>query len=153
MQRFKYSILAAVGILVLSSVLIAVGPKRVMAALGYTPVRDVDNPGRQPFATVIFPNGNGGTATFTVPAGKRLVLTTFSATMPSATGNDLRLNTTVNGIDTLVVMPYTTRGSISYANLTGEALAHADPGTTVTLYNFGASVALATIHGYYVDVP
>ena len=49
MPRFKYSLLAAVGILILAFVLTVIGPKRVMAALGFTPVRNVDNPDRAPF--------------------------------------------------------------------------------------------------------
>src|SRR5205823_4966094 len=49
MPRFKYSLLAAAGILILALVMTALGPKRVMAALGYTPVRDVDNPARATF--------------------------------------------------------------------------------------------------------
>ena len=153
MQRFKYSLLAAAGILVLAFVLTAIGPRRVMAALGYTPVREVNAPGRQPFATLLSPNGNGGQETFTVPAGKRLVVTTFSATTNNTTGDYIRLNTTVNRNDSLIFMPFTTRGDQACANLTGEAIAYADPGTTVIVVNFGASVALATVVGYYVDVP
>ena len=50
MKRLQYSLLAAAGILILAFVLTAVGPKRVMAALGFTPVRDVDQAARQPFS-------------------------------------------------------------------------------------------------------
>ena len=83
MNRFKYSILAAAGILILALVLTAIGPKRVMAALGYTPVRDVDNVGRQPF-TIDVAVPSDDSRSFTVPAGKRLVITTLGAATSGA---------------------------------------------------------------------
>ncbi len=78
MQRFKYSMLAAAGLLILAFVLTAIGPKRVMAALGYTPVRDVDNAGRHPFQfefVHIFGDGQSSSVrNLLIPRGKRLVI-------------------------------------------------------------------------------
>ncbi len=149
MNRFKVSILAATGLLILAFVLTAIGPKRVMAALGFTPVREVNSPGRQPFAVRLVVQSN---STFTVPAGKRLVITTVSA---ATVGTDtfIGINTAVNGVTSDLFIPYTSKGGDSFVNLAGEALAHADPGTTITVSQFGPDVAIAAVHGYYVDVP
>src|SRR5205823_2965051 len=73
----KYSLLATAGVLILTFVLTAIGPKRVLAALGYTPVRDVDK--RQPYQASVQTDLPAGTLTrgFDVPAvpsGKRLVI-------------------------------------------------------------------------------
>jgi hypothetical protein len=71
MNRFKYSLLAAAGILTLAFILTAIGPKRVMAALGYTPVRDIDVYARQPVLVALSSNGS---VFYDVPAKKRLVI-------------------------------------------------------------------------------
>ena len=52
-----------------------------------------------------------------------------------------------------LVIPYTSRGTNRFGNLTGEVLAHADPGTTVYATQVGDDFAVINIHGYYVDVP
>ena len=154
MQRFKYSILAAVGILVLSSVLIAIGPKRVMAALGYTPVRDVDGPARQPFS--IQPDVTAGTAfNYTVPNNKRLVVTYVDSGEAGSTALDVELVTTVNGQPSETIVPYgTVVAGFHYANQ--EVTAYADPGTTMRVYyatTGGTPTARINVHGYFVDVP
>ena len=83
MQRFKYSLTAAAGILILAFVLNLIGPRRVMAALGYTPVRDVDNPLRNPYQVTISLTGNNTQSVRTslvVPQGYRLRIEYVSAT-------------------------------------------------------------------------
>jgi hypothetical protein len=144
MQRLQYSLLAAAGILILAFTLNLIGPKRVMAALGYTPVREVNAPGRQPFAAQGFPFFN-----FAVPANKRLVITGVFGFATGTTAERVQVDTFTGGVVTSFFVPYTTRGSSSFANLAGEALACAEPGTAVNVNGQG----LVTIHGYFVDVP
>lgn len=157
MKHFNYSLLAAAGILVLAFVLTAAGPKRVMAALGYTPVRDIDNPGRQPFAAGLLMSGEGGTY-FVAPPGKRVVITDVSAMAVGAANDYLEIQTdvTVTGNPsrtTYFDIPYSTRGTRSFANANGVALAQADPNSFVAIYNHGPSNGQVNIHGYLVDVP
>lgn len=90
MKRFKYSLCAAAGILILALVLSAVGPHRVMAALGYTPVRDVDFAARQPVLVTLFsPGGSFGWNSYTIPANKRLVIE-FVAIDATVNNGDIR---------------------------------------------------------------
>src|SRR5215218_1053810 len=97
MKRLQYSLLAAAGVLLLALVLTAIGPKRVMAALGFTPVRDVDGPAMQPVQFVLAP----GVESFQVPAGKRLVIDQISGEVNITPANvvvDVSIRTVVNGI-------------------------------------------------------
>ena len=71
MQRFKVSILAAAGLLVLAGVMTVIGPKRVMAALGYTPVRDIDYAARQPLLVQLDTTYH---PIYRVPVKQRLVI-------------------------------------------------------------------------------
>ena len=158
MHRFKVSLLAAAGVLVLAFVLNVVGPKRVMAALGYTPVRDITNPALQPvqfFLSERFP--------YSVPMGKRLVIEHASADIFEPTGSfmsSLAINTNLAGQAGLHFLPKTFMAS--YA--TGEEWAvaqplrlYADPGTQVRAALIGTNVnqisVFLEISGYLVDIP
>ena len=59
-------------------VMISFSPRTALAAIGFTPVRDVTNPALQPFLyekSIIIPPGDGsGSDTLTVPSGKQLVI-------------------------------------------------------------------------------
>ena len=156
MQRFKYSILAAAGILVLAGVLTVAGPKRVMAALGYTPVRDITNPALQPFQITL-----SATDSFTTPAGKRLVIDHVSGIMDFVSGgpNNLALETTANGRLASHYL-HTTFVSGSppnvWYNVSDTGGIYADPNTNVsTSLNYSGSRGFEniTISGHLVDLP
>ena len=166
MQRFKYSILAAAGILVLSSVLIAIGPKRVMAALGYTPVRDVDR--RQPYQAGAFafpPAGTfGGSVTLpAVPAGKRLVIEYVSISGTVNIGQNVlegRLDFGGAGGDFHAVsMPFQGQSPIRNYYVGSERVQmFVDAGNPPTLHvershNTDPWTIHASVAGYLVDVP
>ena len=158
MQRFKYSILAAAGILVLSGVLIAIGPTRVMAALGYTPVRDVDNPGRQPFSINLSIPAAGVPPTFPVPAGKRLVITHVDAICFDTMPDTIAIRSTVNAGFSEIGLGFSkidAPAGFTHYRANEQVMGFADPGTSVAVlfFAFGNGSARVNIHGYYVDVP
>jgi hypothetical protein len=156
MQRLQYSLLAAAGILILAFVLNLVGPKRVMAALGYTPIREVNAPGRQPFSIRLDVPTMGAIpgGTFPVPANKRLVITYIDSTAVGDAAVRLVVNSSVNGLDSGISIPFSTaRGGL--ASLNQQVMGFADPGTTVSVFyiSTAADQARVNLHGYYVDVP
>jgi hypothetical protein len=123
-----------------------------MAALGYTPVRDVDRPGRQPFEIQIISSGGPGDG-FTVPAGKRLVITSIISNGPT-TQTYVGVQTEVGGSQIPYYLPTLVRGNSAFASQAGEALAYADPGTGVGIYTDAqVGVTAVTITGYFVNVP
>ena len=162
MQRLKLSLLAAAGILVLVFELSVIGPKRVMAVLGYTPVRDVNAPGRQPFSYRASISAGGSVGSFVVPAGKRLVMEYVDAFVSPLTklGDALSIRSTVNGQPSELLVPFltsTTSGPGPFFNhyAVQHIVGNADPGTTVTVtfFTWTADSATVNIHGYYLDVP
>ncbi len=139
-----------------------------VASSAATPVwvRDANN-ALQPFhqnATVTLdPSQLGGAVTFTVPAGKRLVIEFASMEVVLAQGRVALagLTTVVNGVNGSHWLNFTSAGPaggfpISYI-ASQEVRIYADPGTQV-LFNFlddigGDGVMHASISGYLVDVP
>jgi hypothetical protein len=83
--------MVAVGLLLLGGMM-SFGPDRVLAAIGFTPVRDVTNPALQPFHQGLLlstPNGLlGAKGSFTVPVGKRLVIEFVAFDMSWPTGQE-----------------------------------------------------------------
>ena len=157
MKRFSASLYEAAGILLLAVVLNAVGPKRVMAALGYTPVRDVDNPARQPVQFVLTLTSN-----YTVPVGKRLVIEHVSADfgVPSGGGvKDFAISTTVGGVEVAHEMRRTVGSVFSNGDervvVCEPVRIYADPGTTVGASSITAGGVFGTIgiSGYLVNLP
>jgi hypothetical protein len=157
MKRLQTSLFAAAGILILALVLTAIGPKQVMAAIGFTPVRDVDNPGRQPFS-INLTVSQGMSSTFPIPAGKRLVIThvdAFTDNLPDT----IAIRSTVNGGFSEIGVGFsridTPAGFVHY-RANEQVMGFADPGTSVSVsyftFSFGVS-ARVNIHGYFVDVP
>ena len=150
MNRFKYSLLAAAGILVLAFVLTAIGPKRVMAALGYTPVRDVDQPARQPFGINRSVTVAGGTfaagTSFAVPAGKRLVIEQVAiAGNVDVQGQFAQENIAalVNGVSVEYPLPIMSQGGSFEANV--------PPGAApIVLANQYAAKGMIFENGYLV---
>ena len=165
MSRFKYYLWAAAGLLLLVGTLSVIGPKRALAVLGYTPVRDVDNPGRHPFQIRMFPIGNGNASTnFTVPAGKRLVIEDISVFVSIAPGStpEVTVLTSVGGAEAFHFVPAAFAGALFSGDdsYDGHALArfYADPGSTVRAdvhSNPGAASIQAdmSVSGYLIDLP
>ncbi len=132
------------------------------------PIRDVDNPARQPFqwpfAWFVAPGLAGEfSPSITVPAGKCLVIETVSAQAVAdvSTFMRLRILTTANGqlvAHFIDVENRGTAGGLINFHGTHAVRIYADPGTTV---RFGAGRGdtsgyvdvNAAISGYFVDVP
>ncbi len=135
------------------------------------PVRDVDNPARQPFQRELDPLVSPGSFTasdsLTVPAGKRFAIEFASASVDTPAGTKMwvRIQTTSSGVGlSYSLLPqlqgnYAADGS-DFLLAAQPMKLYADPGTQVTAVvsvlggvantNTGASVSLS---GYFVDVP
>ena len=155
MQRFKYCLWAAAGILILAGVLALIGPKRAMAALGFTPVRDVDGSGRQPFSVSVSVPRAQLTTVFNVPAHKRLIITYVDAFTVASSVDDIEVYSTVNGISTRLFVPFTATPFPNDHYASQQVMGFADEGTPVNVEYFGSagSNAGVDINGYFVDVP
>ena len=72
-KRHYFYVLIAIGIFALGAAT-SFGPRTALAAIGFTPVRDVTNPALQPFVYsggfLLGPSEDDGYFDFTVPAGK-----------------------------------------------------------------------------------
>lgn len=159
MTKFKASVLAVMGLLLVTIVISLIGPERALAAIGFTPVRDVDNPGRQPFSAHLdfganFPNP----ARFNVPSRKRLVITYVDARAEDAVLADaIEIRSTVNGQTSSLLPPFATeRATAIY--LAQPVMGFADPETEVSVTYLVAGIsnrpgASVNIHGYYNDIP
>ena len=140
------------------------------------PVRDVDNPARQPFtfrsAGLAFGGGANTSASFVAPAGKRLVVEQVSVAIflrePSANQNaTFNVRTTVAGTETAysaVGGDFGTfvgvSGPVQFFRLSSQMRSYADPETTVSidvsllrLSNSSNDSATVNLSGYLVDVP
>jgi hypothetical protein len=169
MTRFKYSIAAAGGILVLAFVLTAIGPKRVMAALGYTPVREVENPAIKPYGSGIGFTVTSGITTQVnlpaVPAGKRLVIehVTSTASVPNGQTGFFFIDAVSGGVGVSLVIPTNQQFADtvfpgSDLIVTGQAVRiYADPGTTPSISfrrssSAGSASFQAFFSGYFVNL-
>jgi hypothetical protein len=133
------------------------------------PIRDVENPARQPFQRelqITIPAGSNGAAeTFTVPAGKRLVIEYIAATVAVFPGQkgSLRITNTAGG----TLASYDLHLEDEGVGFTGFAIfrvsqqirIYADPGSTVTVVvgSDGATLPvnigeLVTLSGYLVTL-
>jgi hypothetical protein len=165
LKRLQYSLLAAVGVLILALVLTAVGPQRVMAALGYTPVRDVDNPGLQPFQqTVVYSGGNGNsaTSTLTVPAGKRLVVEHVSGVSFGPNPATITLGANAAGSEPVIFLTvHDFFAPTVFASYHGDADVrfYAEPGSVIGVNAYRDSTSATaffgrlTVIGHLVSVP
>jgi hypothetical protein len=130
-------------------------------------IKDVDLAARQPFQwdkTVDFdPSQLGGSASFTVPAGKRLVIEFVSGDIFVTKGKIVTfgVNTTVNGTATahhLLLTPQGGSGGYIESYLASQSLRlYADSNTTVTLgvnsTEGGDTKGFFTVSGYLVNLP
>jgi hypothetical protein len=140
-----------------------------------SPMRDIDNPARQPFnfgknLVLSFNTPSQlflSDPSFTVPAGKRLVIETLSIYVALAPGQLglVKLGTLAGGVGVTHVFPLTKTYSLSsgedvYTGLHSIRM-YADPGSTVFITaerNTVAGIALdavfkVVITGYYVNLP
>lgn len=155
MNRFKYSLLAAAGILVLAAVLNMIGPKRVMAALGYTPVRDVDFAARKPLI-LSFNLGSGGMGpVYIIPDKKRLVIEFISISAPGSTSAGLGIwDAALTGYIDLIRFPLTNGIYAGAAKIYVEpGTAKFAPGTALKLFAEGGVSANLTLSGYLEPIP
>jgi hypothetical protein len=148
------SLVAAVGLVSSRPAHTAGGPIAVNVA-NTVPTVDVDNAARQPVAINLLPDTEHF-GSFTVPAGKRLVIQQVSAITTSNTLQEVELNASVSGTDSPLSLPFTaTGGGLQYAG--GPVTFYADPGTTVRIFldgsNSSGDFAQVEIVGYYVNVP
>lgn len=135
------------------------------------PVRDVDNPARQPFQGELDPLVTVGSFTasdsLSVPAGKRLVIEFASATINTTSGTKMwvRIQTTTNNSTNAHTLVPELQGAFAAGGsdffVAAQPLKiYADPGTQVTFIvnvlggvantNSGAAVVMS---GYFVNVP
>jgi hypothetical protein len=133
------------------------------------PIRDVENPARQPFQRelqITVPAGSNGVAqTFTVPAGKRLVIEFVAASLGLFPGQKgiLLITTTVGGSIASYDLPLTDQG-VGFTGFAGFRTSqmvriYADPGSTVTVVvgSDGATFPVAigelvSLSGYLVTL-
>ena len=119
------------------------------------PVTNADSPAMQPF-NVGFDEVLAGFVprTFTIPAGKRLVIANLQARAASGNAHALTIVSTVNGKFSVIEAPFSIiRNSDIWVNQ--QVLGFADPGSTVEVYytSMAADSAVVSINGYFVDVP
>ena len=156
MSKFKASLLAALGLLILTGVISVIGPQRALAMIGFTPVREVDSPGRQPFSIALSATFND--KTFNVPSNKRLIITYVDAITPAENAAQaINILSKVTGGNSALTLPFTTdRAGFSF--LSQQVMGFADPETTV-IVNFNSigtppnRTATVNIHGYYINLP
>ncbi|HVF87004.1 MAG TPA: hypothetical protein VM866_05410 [Pyrinomonadaceae bacterium] len=130
------------------------------------PVRDVDNPARQPVHSGGFCGGNGcQTTLYTVPAGKRFVIEYVSmfAEMPVGEVAFCRLDTFIEGRLVRHRLSMTAPAAAfdinPGASLGQQVRLYADAGTTVTAVgSYSGTVGVDggftfSVSGYLVDVP
>jgi hypothetical protein len=139
MQRFKVHILAALGLLIVAGTIMALSQKQVLAALGYTPVRDITNGALAPIShrfNIGFPAGSVSTDEFTVPAGKRLVIESVSgaAFLSPGTAVDFGLDVMTNGVYVRHYFPSQSIGvffSLERFQTSQAVRIYADPGSVI----------------------
>ena len=168
MQKRKYYyVIVAVGLLLLGGMM-SFGPKKVLAAIGFTPVREVDNPVRNPYQQAFFVFMAAGESGMDVdlapvPAGKRLVIEYVSIRARLASDQTLFmvLGTTAGGAGANHSIPVSQTFATfinSFRVVGGETLRiYADPGTTPFLSvdrnnTVGGMDGIVTVSGYYVTL-
>ena len=179
MKNFKKNRLVAVaGLLVLALALISPNPAVPQAPIipGVVLVRDVDNPATQPFAmdfdlqfpagssAVGFPGDPSGSASFTVPAGKRLVIEFATAICGLPAGQKCRLGIleSESGVDVkhdLAVNAHETWGGVTeILTATQPMRIYIEPQGSVFVFGrrsdiTGTGTLDFSLSGYFVDVP
>jgi len=131
------------------------------------PVRDVDNPARQPFQAnfqIFLADGNFyGFQDISIPANKRLVIEFFSATADVAQGDfpEIDVRTVTGNVISGHFITSSRQGTINNFDqyVVGQTVRlYADPGTQVKIdfsrtMSQGIALFGGTISGYFVDIP
>ena len=169
-RSFGPRLLAGVGLLALLGGIGLMSSRPARTAGGPIPVTvsnlplptlptDVAAP-RQPVGTqvlVTVTGGFGSDTVYTVPAGKRLVIETISATteFPNTAPNSYSVLVVINNFAAFSAFPLLPSGS--FASGSQSVHLYADPGTTVLGRVFGKSTASdqigVSLSGYLVDAP
>lgn len=146
---------------VLSVLCIFAGSFTASAALGYTPVRNVDDPITNPFAKEVawFSGASGGfteTSSFTVPSDKRIEIEEISceAYAPSSTQVMMKMTFTSGGSTmTHYITGFSSSTIYTSYWILGMTSLHLilDPGSTVTMDVVRQTPPGSNI-GYYSDV-
>lgn len=118
-------------------------------------IRDVNNPAEQPFAKRFYPSA-ASAATYTVPAGKRLVITDVAAfSYGSTTVEDVAVYATTAGVGGARLIPFTTNNhGIVYATSAVSIVADANSTVTVAIDDANGSDSAGMnvdVHGYFVN--
>jgi hypothetical protein len=158
----------ALGILLVAG--LALSPSNVRA-VGSTPVTvvnptsapvpttDANEPALQPFQATLFPHSstsNEATDTFTVPAGKRLVIEYYSSQPQDLSGGaaGMVLTTTAGGTFVQYIV-YINANTTNAVNQTVRI--YADPGSTVEAFVFNSNASscagFVSVSGHLVNVP
>lgn len=123
------------------------------------PTTDVNEAALQPFQATLFPHSsttNEATDTFTVPAGKRLVIEYYSSQPQDLSGGaaGMVLTTTAGGTFVQYIV-YVNANTTNQVNQTTRI--YADPGTTVEAFAFNANAnscaGFVSVSGHLVNVP
>ncbi len=129
------------------------------------PIRDVENPARQPFAfdsfCALVPGSDVCVVLFSIPAGKRLVIESITVEVSGPTGQKGRADifTTVAGTShgfRLSLAPVGTFSGQDIMDGTHPLRLYADPTSTVSLRGFrnstsGDGAFAGSVSGYLVD--
>ncbi len=127
----------------------------VNAAATVQAIRDVNNPAEQPFAKRFYPSA-ASVATYTVPAGKRLVITDVAAfSYGSTTVQDVAVYATTAGVGGARLIPFTTNNhGVVYATSAVSIVADANSTVTVAIDDTNSSDSAGMnvdVHGYFVN--
>jgi hypothetical protein len=123
------------------------------------PTTDVNESALQPFQATLFPHSstsNESTDSFTVPAGKRLVIEYYSSQPQDLSGGaaGMVLTTTAGGAFVQYIV-YVNANTTNQVNQTVRI--YADPNSTVEAFAFNANAAssagFVTVSGHFVNVP
>jgi hypothetical protein len=187
MYKFKNSLFACAGVLVLIGVVSLVSPltghgqtETVSSVKPVLPVRDVDNPARQPFSHTFGFISSIGSATgtvspesqgpFTVPAGKRLVIEDASAQVLLPVGQRAQVVLTVRDpapvATSRITRPLTLTFQLTTLDIpardvfvAGEPVRmYLEPGERLAAFfvrsgTNDSGVAQVYVQGYFVDLP
>lgn len=158
MQKRHYCyMLVGIGLFILGGMMSS-GPREALAAIGFTPVRDVDVAARKPFRINLGP-GSGVANKYQVPAGKRLVIEfiSFTARFPQGAVANFLLwewHPELFGYTNYYYFPTTYQGtdSLGVDNYVGAQMTrlYYEPGTEVRIPVTDYSCAIS---GYLEPVP
>jgi Ca2+-binding RTX toxin-like protein len=124
------------------------------------PTSDVNEPALQPFQATLFPHSpssNEATDSFTVPAGKRLVIEYYSSQAQDLSGGGAGMVLLITaGGTTVQYIIYVNANTTNQVNQTARI--YADPGSTVEAFAFNSAPAMScagfvTVSGHLVNLP